>query len=69
MFFGIISIAVGLLTLVLPETLNKPLPQTLEDVDRLGGKAVGPSTPSVVPVEAMALQENKAEANGQSVEK
>jgi hypothetical protein len=29
--FGVLSIAAGLLTLLLPETLHKKLPDTLED--------------------------------------
>jgi len=31
--FGVSSIAVGILCLLLPETLNKPLPQTIEDIE------------------------------------
>ena len=31
--FGSLSIAVGFLTLVLPETLGRPLPQTIEDIE------------------------------------
>lgn len=31
--FGALSIGVGLLALVLPETLNRPLPQTIEDIE------------------------------------
>ena len=32
--FGIISIIVGLLTLLLPETLNRPLADTVEDIEK-----------------------------------
>ena len=31
--FGALSIGVGLLALLLPETLNRPLPQTIEDIE------------------------------------
>lgn len=31
MLLGMFSVSAGVLTLALPETLNKPLPETLED--------------------------------------
>lgn len=31
--FGGLSVVVGLLTLLLPETMNRPLPQTIEDIE------------------------------------
>lgn len=40
-FFGVISILAALLVLLLPETLNKPLPQTIEDAINLNKKKVG----------------------------
>ena len=32
--FGILSMAAGLLTLLLPETLGRPLPQTIDDIEQ-----------------------------------
>jgi len=32
--FGGLSTAAGLLTLLLPETLHRPLPQTIEDIEQ-----------------------------------
>jgi MFS family permease len=34
--FGVIAVISGLLALVLPETLNRPMPQTLEDGEKFG---------------------------------
>lgn len=34
--FGVIAVISGLLALVLPETLNQPMPQTLEDGEKFG---------------------------------
>ena len=36
--FGILSIVAGLLTLILPETLNESLPETLQDGEEFGSK-------------------------------
>jgi len=33
LLFGVLSIGSGLLTFFLPETLNRPLPQTIEDIE------------------------------------
>ena len=40
--FGVSSIAVGLLALLLPETLNRPLPQTIEDIENWTKKPEAP---------------------------
>lgn len=42
MLLGMFSVSAGVLTLVLPETLNKPLPETLEDTNELGHTAYEP---------------------------
>jgi len=34
LLFGGLSTAAGLLTLLLPETLYRPLPQTIDDIER-----------------------------------
>jgi len=34
LLFGGLSTAAGLLTLLLPETLGRPLPQTIDDIER-----------------------------------
>jgi len=34
LLFGGLSTAAGLLTLLLPETLGRPLPQTMEDIEQ-----------------------------------
>jgi len=34
LLFGGLSTAAGLLTLLLPETLHRPLPQTIEDIEQ-----------------------------------
>jgi len=34
LLFGGLSTAAGLLTLLLPETLGRPLPQTIEDIEQ-----------------------------------
>jgi hypothetical protein len=34
--YGILSLIAALLVLMLPETLNKPLPQTTEDTEQMG---------------------------------
>ena len=41
--FGIISIVSGLLTFLLPETRNVPLPETLEEGEMLGKTIIPPS--------------------------
>jgi len=32
--FGVLSTAAGLISLLLPETLGRPLPQTIEDIEQ-----------------------------------
>jgi len=34
LLFGGLSTAAGLVTLLLPETLHRPLPQTIEDIEQ-----------------------------------
>jgi len=34
LLFGGLSTAAGLLTLLLPETLHRPLPQTIDDIEQ-----------------------------------
>jgi len=34
LLFGGLSTVAGLLTLLLPETLNRPLPQTIDDIEQ-----------------------------------
>lgn len=34
--FGILSVMAGLLTLLLPETNKKPLPETVDEVEAMG---------------------------------
>ena len=34
--FGVLALAAGLLDLLLPETLHKHLPETIEDADKFG---------------------------------
>jgi len=41
LLFGALSIGSGLLTFFLPETLNRPLPQTIEDIENWSKKPAG----------------------------
>lgn len=34
--YGIVSLIAAVMALLFPETLNRTLPQTVEDVDRMG---------------------------------
>ena len=52
--FGTLSIVVGLLTLLLPETLNRPLPQTIEEIDMWNKAGLGKVPPQDDQVEFKA---------------
>ena len=38
--YGVTSLVAGLSSLVFPETLDQRLPETLEDVENLGGQSI-----------------------------
>lgn len=61
---GILAFIIGLLTLLLPETLGEPLTTTLEEAESLGrGPGKKTSNPSDKDAEeGMALNQNEAKA-------
>lgn len=70
--FGFVSIGVGLLTLILPETSGHPLPQTLEDVHRMATGSRGHTNDAKSnsirkgEEEAVEQQNNKGQLNNNS---
>ena len=46
--FGAFSITSGMLILLLPETLGKPMPETIEDAEKIGSKYQ--ATSQVLPI-------------------
>ncbi|CAF1208581.1 unnamed protein product [Adineta ricciae] len=53
--YGIVSLAAAVLALMFPETLNKPLPQTVGEVERMGVMGLRPKQPLSVIGEGEAL--------------
>ena len=62
--FGTLSIIAGMLVIFLPETHNRPLPQTIEDIENWSKKPPPPLHPSdTTPAAAQELQDLDVDQN------
>ncbi|TNM94692.1 hypothetical protein fugu_017451 [Takifugu bimaculatus] len=59
---GVLAFAIGLLTLLLPETLGQPLTNTLEEAEALGGKSSNKCSGLCGKDEEAAMEMNQQEA-------
>lgn len=62
--FGVLSFVSGLLSLYLPETLNKKLPETIEEGERFGKKSHNDEENGVISEELKKLNQPSNETNG-----
>ncbi|CAF2389953.1 unnamed protein product [Rotaria sp. Silwood2] len=61
LLYGIASLVAAILALMFPETLNKPLPQTVADVERMGLICFRSTNPQTIVIVDPTLPENKEE--------
>lgn len=59
---GVLAFVIGVLTLLLPETLGQPLTNTLEEAEALGGKPSRTSSAPSCKDAAAALESTELEA-------